>query len=982
MANIPLRTYIREIEVLVEQGYHDQAIAHCKHILITYPKHIDSYRLLGKAYLESQRYGDASDIFQRVLSSVPEDFVSHVGMSIIREDEGNFNEAIWHMERAFEMQPANNAVQSELKRLYGRRDGTEPPKINLTRGALARMYLKGSLYQQAIAELRISLAEDPQRLDLQSLLARAYYQSGLKVEAAETCNALLTKLPYCMDANLILADILVENKRPEEAQVCRARLSALNPYATHLTDNNSNPDQVSEGAVMIEKLEAKQGQDLLSTPEQPEWATSLGVEVKGEDNGASIPDWLSASPVDAMGELTPKEIPMPTDLGAGPLETGEQPEAIPEWMKEAGWEQPENSTIETTSQFEAEEANISGESLARAEIPEWLKSLAPEETKQAEQFPISDVGETAPESIPWLEKTPPVPTPTDSIGTWLNELSADDVTKLDITPKPSVEGKPERYEKLSNKTEIERDYIDTNKPVETGDILGQPAHLEPSEITEAPKDSSIPDWLMGLDTETPPTEEAKELPEVTGHIDEVQPTEPQSKQPPEIIPEWLQETPKTIEPAQVKESELISDVRGEKIIEEPPAGDEDTKPVRITQKESEQIKKDEFEPLSDRDSDAAFAWLENLAAKQGVQETYPSKPEERLEEPPEWIREIGTIEENKPENEIQAEEIPSRQSLGSSEEHIATAIDLPIMEEKIVPNSPEGEGVEKPLPDWLGPEKETPSEAILQPQVEAELPDWLQKPIEEQPPAAEELPGTELPEWLLEETGIEKLSEPVEPLPSIIADEQLTESEAAESIPEADKLPDWLAEVTEEAITTTSEQQMVSTSQEVVEVTPPEAHEEIITTPLEQEVTASKELVSETPITEVIETTPAETIIEPKETPIVEREVILQPEPISVAEAVPVKKVEPFQPENEFEQLLLKARGAITSGKNDEAGIFYTNLIKNKKFLAEIIKDLDEGLYRYPMDISLWICLGDAYMYADQLQSALDAYTKAEELLR
>jgi tetratricopeptide (TPR) repeat protein len=194
MARISLRAYNREIENLIERSQIDQAIAHCRHILKTFPKHIDTYRLLGKAFLESQRYGDAADIFQRVLSSMPEDFVSHVGMSIIREDEGNLDEALWHMERAFEMQPANGAIQDELRRLYGRRDGFEPPKVRLTRGALARMYTKGALYQQAIAELRSALAEDPKRLDLQSLLAHVYFKSGQRVEAVETCSNLLRKL--------------------------------------------------------------------------------------------------------------------------------------------------------------------------------------------------------------------------------------------------------------------------------------------------------------------------------------------------------------------------------------------------------------------------------------------------------------------------------------------------------------------------------------------------------------------------------------------------------------------------------------------------------------------------------------------------------------------------------------------------------------------------------------------------------------------
>ena len=170
MATVPLRAYINEIETIIEQKQIEEAIAHCRHILQIYPKHIDTYRMLGKAYLESQRYGNAADILQRVLSAVPDDFISHVGMSIIREDEKNLDAAIWHMERAFETQPYNSAIQGELRRLYGLRDGMQPPKVHLTRGALARMYVKGDLYQQAIAELRSAIAEDPQRFDLQVFL--------------------------------------------------------------------------------------------------------------------------------------------------------------------------------------------------------------------------------------------------------------------------------------------------------------------------------------------------------------------------------------------------------------------------------------------------------------------------------------------------------------------------------------------------------------------------------------------------------------------------------------------------------------------------------------------------------------------------------------------------------------------------------------------------------------------------------------------
>ena len=48
----------------------------------------------------------------------------------------------------------------------------------------------------------------------------------------------------------------------------------------------------------------------------------------------------------------------------------------------------------------------------------------------------------------------------------------------------------------------------------------------------------------------------------------------------------------------------------------------------------------------------------------------------------------------------------------------------------------------------------------------------------------------------------------------------------------------------------------------------------------------------------------------------------------------------------------------------------------------DVIRDLRDALYRYPVEVSIWQALGDAYMRANRLQDALDAYTKAEELLR
>src|SRR5574341_232882 len=508
MAKTTLRTYNREIETLIEQNQFEQAIAHARHILQFFPKYIHTYRLLGKAYLESQRYGDAADVFQRVLSAVPDDFVSHVGMSIIREDEGNLDEAIWHMERAFEIQPANSAIQGELRRLYGRRDGMEPPKVRLTRGALARMYLKGELYQQAIAELRAALAEDPQRPDLLALLAQAYFLTGQRVEAADTCSLLLKKTPYCLEANRILGDILANTERSAEAQTYRQRAQALDPYAAHTSPAAPTPDRVPDTAVSLEKLVWTPGQPITGPQGQPEWAASLGVDIgAAAPQKEALPEWLSEQPEKAEtiapepAETTPVPPFEEAEIATLSEETHSTPAAedeIPDWMKDIGWKPSAGAGEEPVApEMELPESPVAPtEEIASAEIPEWLQGLAPGEVPPPEQVP-PETGELelpaeAPlndsDALSWLQETPPGPT--DSVVTWLET----EQPSLPETPAPEME---------AGETPEIPDWLKG---------LEQPASMQPVE----PEPEVEPALFEG-GVETPEIEPApEETPEVPG----------------------------------------------------------------------------------------------------------------------------------------------------------------------------------------------------------------------------------------------------------------------------------------------------------------------------------------------------------------------------------------------------------------------------------------------------------------------------------
>jgi len=253
MAKVTLRAYNREIESMIDRAQLDEAIAHCHHILKTFPKHLETYRLLGKAYLEYKRQKEAEDIFVRVLTVEPNDFVANVGMSIIRDEEDKLDDAIWHMERAFEIQSANPAIQGELQRLYSRRDGMAPPRVRMTRGALAHMYMRGELYPQAISEARSVLKEDGGRVDMQVLLALAFYRSGQKNEAADNANSVLRRYQYCLDANRVMVEILGAD-RPDSVQPYRQRVYELDPYATQVNGTIFQTSDVSDNAVTIERL--------------------------------------------------------------------------------------------------------------------------------------------------------------------------------------------------------------------------------------------------------------------------------------------------------------------------------------------------------------------------------------------------------------------------------------------------------------------------------------------------------------------------------------------------------------------------------------------------------------------------------------------------------------------------------------------------------------------------------------------------------
>jgi tetratricopeptide (TPR) repeat protein len=244
---------------------------------------------------------------------------------------------------------------------------------------------------------------------------------------------------------------------------------------------------------------------------------------------------------------------------------------------------------------------------------------------------------------------------------------------------------------------------------------------------------------------------------------------------------------------------------------------------------------------------------------------------------------------------------------------------------------------------------------------------------EEQAPAAEPV----VPEKVEEQPPViqESLKPQTGGLPSWLRDLDKEETQKS-ALASDESLPPWLRDETGEVVAEpTRIEPTRATDWHPVEAKQPEpapsAPEPVAPPPPPTPVEVAKELPK--PV-EPVAPPPAPVIVEPaKETP-------KPPAPAKPAREPAVRRAP--EPSTSLDPILGQARNELTRSNIPGALENYGKLIKKARFLEDVIYDLREALYRYPVEVSIWQSLGDAYMRANRLQDALDSYTKAEELLR
>jgi hypothetical protein len=276
-------------------------------------------------------------------------------------------------------------------------------------------------------------------------------------------------------------------------------------------------------------------------------------------------------------------------------------------------------------------------------------------------------------------------------------------------------------------------------------------------------------------------------------------------------------------------------------------------------------------------------------------------------------------------------------------------------------------------------ERESPVDEKPVESTDTELPAWMKDIAEEPTPAAQ--PPAPVDEPALESTWMPPVEEAA-PIP--------------EQKPEEDALPSWLSELDQEdeQIATAADDDDLPTWLRAAEAAPSAAEPTLASDWKHVEDSQQQAVTPEADLTESA-LPPSEPFDLPLEEP---AHAEPEPEPEPVAEAEPVLEAPTLAPEPALQPVAQQETGELNipsidpvletartelSGNNVSSALeTYDRLIKKARFLDEVIYDLREALYRYPVDVGIWQSLGDAYMRANRLQDALAAYTKAEELLR
>jgi len=225
MPKIEIKEYFTKINDLIQLNYYDQAIHHCLYLLRQFPKMISIYDLLGRVYLETENYYGALDVYSRLLSTKPDDFINYILLEIIFEKLNQPEYQKICKRTASYLKPGDvNILQKEQP---NKEILSYIPDESETFFANGKKLFDSKDFKNAAIEFEKAFYEKPSAL-YELFFGLACSESNLDEKAAMIFKNIIRKNPYLINGLRFAAYYSFE-KNPVRHSYCLERLSELDP---------------------------------------------------------------------------------------------------------------------------------------------------------------------------------------------------------------------------------------------------------------------------------------------------------------------------------------------------------------------------------------------------------------------------------------------------------------------------------------------------------------------------------------------------------------------------------------------------------------------------------------------------------------------------------------------------------------------------------------------------------------------------------
>lgn len=205
--NSHIEETLSEAKDLFIEGHYSQAEPILNQVLLQQPKNPEIYQMLATIYYSSGQFNKAIKTFKKALEIDPHYTDASVGLSIILNDLGRYEEG--------------KKVFIEAQSLLDQRRGSQDPfieeKFASKHEELADLYFQYKRYNEAVTELLKAIELSQRKADLTIRLSEVYLQMGQRDKAIRDLKRLILDQPDYHSARIKLGLIFYNNNNIAEA---------------------------------------------------------------------------------------------------------------------------------------------------------------------------------------------------------------------------------------------------------------------------------------------------------------------------------------------------------------------------------------------------------------------------------------------------------------------------------------------------------------------------------------------------------------------------------------------------------------------------------------------------------------------------------------------------------------------------------------------------------------------------------------------